>query len=229
MAAQRPHAVKAPFGATRNDEFYWLRDDTRKNPEMLAYLAAENSYADAILAPGKPLADTVFNEIVSHIKQDDSSVPVRRRGLQQFRHPVVELAPPLQGPPLGVRVAAHPQQQRHVRQFGDEHLDHAPYDVLQAPGGGPHARVLLVEDPEEPVQRPADGQAQQLLLAGDVVVDRRLGDARRPGEVLHGGAVVAALVEHLDGDLEQRLRGVRVALGGGHGVPSRLSVAYAWR
>ena len=84
VAAQRPHAVKAPFGATRNDEFYWLRDDTRKNPEMLAYLAAENSYADAILAPGKPLADTVFNEIVGHIKQDDSSVPVRRRGYYYY-------------------------------------------------------------------------------------------------------------------------------------------------
>lgn len=80
MAAQRAHAVKAPFGATRNDEFYWLRDDTRKNPEMLAYLGAENAYADAILAPGKGLADTVFNEIVSHIKQDDSSVPAFEDG-----------------------------------------------------------------------------------------------------------------------------------------------------
>ncbi|NWM25045.1 hypothetical protein GY659_25445, partial [Escherichia coli] len=38
VAAQKPHAVKAPFGATRNDEYYWLRDDTRKNPEMLAHL-----------------------------------------------------------------------------------------------------------------------------------------------------------------------------------------------
>ncbi len=75
IAAKRDHAVKAPHGATRNDEYYWLRDDERKNPEMLAYLGAENSYADAILAPSKPLADTIYNEIVSHIKQDDSSVP----------------------------------------------------------------------------------------------------------------------------------------------------------
>ena len=27
--------MKAPHGAERNDEYYWLRDDTRKNPEML--------------------------------------------------------------------------------------------------------------------------------------------------------------------------------------------------
>ena len=33
--------VKAPHGAQRNDEYYWLRDDSRKNPEMLAYLEAD--------------------------------------------------------------------------------------------------------------------------------------------------------------------------------------------
>ena len=75
VAAQKPHQVKAPFGATRNDEYYWLRDDTRKNPEMLAHLKAENAYADAVLAAEKPLADKVYGEIVGHIKQDDSSVP----------------------------------------------------------------------------------------------------------------------------------------------------------
>lgn len=84
VAAKRDHAVKAPHGATRNDEYYWLRDDTRKSPEMLAYLKAENEYADAVLAPGKGLADTIYKEIVSHIKQDDSSVPVLRRGYYYY-------------------------------------------------------------------------------------------------------------------------------------------------
>jgi oligopeptidase B len=78
IAAQKPHTVKGP--ADRNDPYYWLRDDTRKNPEMLAYLNAENAYADAVLAPTKPLQGKLFNEIVSRIKQDDSSVPVRDRG-----------------------------------------------------------------------------------------------------------------------------------------------------
>ena len=45
--AKKPHVVKAPHGAERNDEYYWLRDDTRKNPDMLAYLNAENAYTDA--------------------------------------------------------------------------------------------------------------------------------------------------------------------------------------
>lgn len=79
-AAKKPHAVKAPHGAQRNDEYYWLRDDKRENKEMLAYLNAENAYADAVMAPLKPLENRLYEEIVGRIKQDDSSVPYRERG-----------------------------------------------------------------------------------------------------------------------------------------------------
>ena len=78
--AKKLHDVSAPFGATRNDPYYWLRDDTRKNPEMLAYLKAENEYADALLASSKGLQDKLFTEITGRIKQDDASVPYRLRG-----------------------------------------------------------------------------------------------------------------------------------------------------
>lgn len=78
VAAQKPHVVKGPVD--RNDPYYWLRDDTRKDPEVLAYLRAENAYADAVLAPTKPLQDQLFNEFVGRIKQDDSSVPALDRG-----------------------------------------------------------------------------------------------------------------------------------------------------
>lgn len=80
VAAKKPHQVKAPFGATREDEYYWLRDDTRKNPEMLAYLKAENAYADAVMAPTKPVQETLYKEIVGRIKQDDSTVPYLDNG-----------------------------------------------------------------------------------------------------------------------------------------------------
>jgi oligopeptidase B len=78
-AAKKPHQVTSPNGA-RTDEYYWLRDDTRKNPEMLAYLKAENGYTDAALAALKPLQDRLYQETVSHIKQDDTSVPYRKNG-----------------------------------------------------------------------------------------------------------------------------------------------------
>ncbi|MEP6907165.1 MAG: S9 family peptidase [Pseudoxanthomonas sp.] len=79
-AAKKPHEVKAPFGATRNDDYYWLRDDKRADKAMLAYLDAENAYTDAVLAPTRPLQEKLYNEIVGRIKQDDASVPYRERG-----------------------------------------------------------------------------------------------------------------------------------------------------
>ena len=79
-AAKQSHEVKAPHGAARNDEYYWMRDDARKDQAMLAYLQAENAYTDAVMAPLKPLQETLYREIVGRIKQDDSSVPYRERG-----------------------------------------------------------------------------------------------------------------------------------------------------
>nr|WP_082113114.1 S9 family peptidase [Pseudoxanthomonas suwonensis] len=79
-AELRPHAVTAPHGAERDDGYYWLRDDKRENPDVLAYLQAENAYADSVLAPLKGVQDRLYDEIVGRIKQDDSSVPYRERG-----------------------------------------------------------------------------------------------------------------------------------------------------
>jgi oligopeptidase B len=84
VAAKKPYTVKSPNG-DREDDYYWLRDDTRKNPDMLAVLGAENAHADAVLAKTKPLADTLYGEIVGRIQQDDSSVPVRERGYWYYR------------------------------------------------------------------------------------------------------------------------------------------------
>ena len=74
-APKRAHNVTAPHGATRADEYYWLRDDSRTDADMLAYLNAENAYADAVLAPNKPLQEALYAEIVGRIQQDDASVP----------------------------------------------------------------------------------------------------------------------------------------------------------
>jgi oligopeptidase B len=78
MAVQKPHTVKGP--KDRVDPYYWLRDDTRKSPQVLGYLKAENAYADAVMAPLKPLQAKLTAEMIGRIKQDDSTVPVRKRG-----------------------------------------------------------------------------------------------------------------------------------------------------
>jgi oligopeptidase B len=79
VASVRPHVVESPNG-DRTDEYYWLRDDSRSNRDVLAYLEAENAYKAAMTAHTKALEDRVFDEIVSRIKQDDSTVPYRLRG-----------------------------------------------------------------------------------------------------------------------------------------------------
>ena len=79
-AEKRPHVVQAPHGAQRDDEYYWLRDDEREDKAMLAYLEAENAYADQVMAPLEPLENALYEEIVGRIKQDDSSIPARERG-----------------------------------------------------------------------------------------------------------------------------------------------------
>ena len=62
----------------------WLRDDSRSNPEMLATLAAENAYADAVLAPLKPLKDKLYAEITSRLAPDDTSVPYLKHGYYYY-------------------------------------------------------------------------------------------------------------------------------------------------
>lgn len=78
-AAQRPHLVTSPFG-DRVDPWYWLRDDERKNSEMIAYLEAENEYMKSVMAPHRALEQKIYDEIVGRLKQDDASVPQRRNG-----------------------------------------------------------------------------------------------------------------------------------------------------
>lgn len=78
-AEQRPHRVSSPHGE-RSDPWYWLRDDTRKDPAVLAYLQAENAWFENHMAPLEPLTARLYDEIVGRIKQDDATVPSRHRG-----------------------------------------------------------------------------------------------------------------------------------------------------
>jgi oligopeptidase B len=76
VAATRPHEITSPHG-TRTDPYYWLRDDTRKNPEMLGYLRAEQAYTEKMLEPTRDLQTSLFKEITARLKPDDASAPVK--------------------------------------------------------------------------------------------------------------------------------------------------------
>lgn len=84
VATIKPFTIESPHG-NRVDNYYWLRDDSRQSPDVLAYLNAENAYADAMLAHVAPLKQRIYDEIVGRIKQDDSSVAYRDNGWWYYR------------------------------------------------------------------------------------------------------------------------------------------------
>ncbi len=63
-------------GEVRSDDYAWLRD--RDNPEVIAYLDAENAYTSAMMKHTEPLQEELFKEMLARIKEDDTDVPVRR-------------------------------------------------------------------------------------------------------------------------------------------------------
>jgi oligopeptidase B len=78
-----PVAKKVPkvdvyHGERRVDDYFYLREKT--NPEVIAYLEAENAYADAALKGTETLRENLYKEMLARIKQTDLSVPYRQGG-----------------------------------------------------------------------------------------------------------------------------------------------------
>ncbi len=62
-------------GEARPDPYSWLRD--KPNPEVAAYLEAENAYTAAAMKATEPFQDALYSEMLSHVKETDLSVPYR--------------------------------------------------------------------------------------------------------------------------------------------------------
>ncbi|XP_024378586.1 uncharacterized protein [Physcomitrium patens] len=75
--ARKVSHVLETHGDKRIDDYYWIRDDERKNPDVLAYLEEENSYTEAVMADSKDFQESLFQEIRSKIKEDDVNAPLR--------------------------------------------------------------------------------------------------------------------------------------------------------
>lgn len=76
VAKKVPHKMVI-HDHTRVDDYYWMRDDSRTNPEILAHLEAENDYTEAQLKHTEAMQETIFQEIKGRIEKDDNSVPVK--------------------------------------------------------------------------------------------------------------------------------------------------------
>ena len=73
-APRRPHRLER-HGDVRVDDYYWLRD--RDDPEVVAYLEAENAYLDERMRRVRGLRERLFEEIKGRIRQTDASAPYR--------------------------------------------------------------------------------------------------------------------------------------------------------
>ncbi|MCG7347256.1 S9 family peptidase [Sphingomonas sp. ACRSK] len=77
IAEQRPHSFER-HGITVEDPWAWLRDANYPevtDPDVLAYLEAENAYFETVMAPHQRLTDGLFEEMRGRIKEDDATVP----------------------------------------------------------------------------------------------------------------------------------------------------------
>jgi len=60
------------------DNYFWLRE--KNNPEVKAYLEAENAYTDVVTKPTEPLQKKLYDEMLSRIKETDVDVPYKDGG-----------------------------------------------------------------------------------------------------------------------------------------------------
>ncbi len=79
---QPPIAKIVPYTFERHghslvDDYSWLQN--KDDPQVIAYLEAENAYANAILQPAESLQEQLFQELRGRIQEDDSSAPEKRQ------------------------------------------------------------------------------------------------------------------------------------------------------
>ncbi len=81
-----PIAKKVPFSTTHHgdtitDPYHWLRDPLwpdMKDPDVMAYLEAENNYYHTMMKPLSEREDKIYEELLKRIKLADESVPIKK-------------------------------------------------------------------------------------------------------------------------------------------------------
>ena len=82
VAEKRPHELEL-HGDVRVDDYYWLRE--RTNPEVLAYLEAENAYTSSMMAETELLQEELFEELKNRLEPDESTVPALFDGYYYYK------------------------------------------------------------------------------------------------------------------------------------------------
>src|ERR1700677_3656280 len=161
-SARKVHTETTRHGVVLTDDYAWLRD--KQNPEVTAYLEAENAYAEAVMAPLAGLRDQLYQEMLSHVKQTDVSVPFRDGAWWYY-----------------TRTEEGRQYAIHCRKQAD------PPTILRAPSLriGPGARVES-HDPQPP-----SDVAEEILLDGNQLAEGHAFFAIGDTDITHDGRWLA--------------------------------------
>ncbi|KAJ4709952.1 Prolyl oligopeptidase family protein [Melia azedarach] len=118
------------FGDVRVDNYYWLRDDSRSDPEMLAYLKQENEYFDAIMCGTKKVDEEIFAELRGRIKEDDITAPLRKGSYYYY-----------------VRTLEGKEYVQHCRRLiPNSEAPFSVYDTMETGPDAPAEHVILDEN-----------------------------------------------------------------------------------
>ncbi|WP_216321425.1 S9 family peptidase [Deinococcus aestuarii] len=82
MAPTPPRAAKKPVthslhGEDRPDSYHWLKTQGRADPEVRAYLNAENAHLGEVMAPLREMQRALSQDLLSHVQERDEGAPVR--------------------------------------------------------------------------------------------------------------------------------------------------------
>ena len=70
-----PRKLEA-HGTLREDPYYWLNQ--REDPEVIAYLEAENAYTRSVMAHTEQLQETLFEEIKGRLDRTTARFPTAK-------------------------------------------------------------------------------------------------------------------------------------------------------
>ena len=82
--AKKVKKVYKKHGDLRIDNYSWLRDDTRKNKEVLDYLKTERAYHDDWIKTQSNISNNYFKKLNGYIPTKDESLKIKRDGFFYF-------------------------------------------------------------------------------------------------------------------------------------------------
>lgn len=161
---QVPHVWHRPDGEV-DDPWAWLRD--RDDPDTIAYLEAENRYADAWLDTHGDLVTEVFEEIRSRVQETDQSPPARRDGWWYLTRTE-------EGASYAIHCRGRSRDSADESVLLDENVEAAGHDYFAVAAFDPsHAQDLLAWSSD------TDGSEHYTLRVRDLTTGADLADELR--------------------------------------------------